>query len=65
MMDTDDGKTMQCVEVNPTGRLKRRLGGQGRLTVPAGQSVQTMLAGLNVDPRSTMGKVNGRWDVKE
>ena len=65
IMSTDDGKIMENVEVIPVGRLKRRLGGEDRLAVPAGQSVQTMLAGLDVDPRSTMVMVNGRRVAKE
>jgi sulfur carrier protein ThiS len=60
IVTTDGGKAVENVEVIPVGRLKRRLGGKERLTVPAGQNVNAMLAVLDVDPRSTMVMVNGR-----
>jgi sulfur carrier protein ThiS len=65
MVSTGDSKVTESVEVVLVGRLKRRVGGEDRRTVPAGQSVLAMLAALDVDPRSTMVMVNGRRVAKE
>jgi sulfur carrier protein ThiS len=65
MVSTGDSKVTESVEVVLVGRLKRRVGGEDRRTVPAAQSVLAMLAALDVDPRSTMVMVNGRRVAKE
>ncbi len=51
---------MESVEVTLVGGLKRRLGGEDQLKMPAGQTVRAMLAALEVDSRSTVVMVNGR-----
>jgi sulfur carrier protein ThiS len=64
-MSSDEGDFVNNVEVISVGGLGPRLGSEDRLRVGADGSVQTMLAGLNLDPGSTMVMVNGRRVAKE
>jgi len=50
----------ESVEVIPVGRLRRRLGGQERIWVKPGQTVDMLMAALEIDTRSVLVLVNGR-----
>ena len=50
----------ESVEVIPVGRLRRRLGGQERIWVKPGQTVDMLMAALEIDTRSVVVMVNGR-----
>ena len=48
----------ESVEVIPVGRLRRRLGGQERIWVKPGQTVDMLMAALEMDTRSVVVMVN-------
>jgi sulfur carrier protein ThiS len=55
----------ETVEVIPVGRLKRRLGGQERINVEPGQTVDALVAALAIDTRPVAIMVNGHRAAKE
>ena len=55
----------ETVEIIPVGRLRRRLGGQERIWVKPGQTVDMLMAALEMDTRSVVVVVNGRRESGE
>ena len=55
----------ETVEVIPVGRLRRRIGGQESFWVKPGQSVDALMAALEMDTRSVMIMANGRRVSRE
>jgi sulfur carrier protein ThiS len=55
----------ETVEVIPVGRLRRRLGGQERIWVEPEQTVEKLMASLEIDTRSVVIMVNGHRAAKE